>query len=51
MALPVVFDKNKVQKTTLPRLPGGPAVKDPPVEKGKEYKAAPAKDVRGVPKL
>src|SRR5579884_1613272 len=44
-----VFDPNKATKSTGPRLPGGQTVKDPPVEKGKEYVVAPAKDARGVP--
>ena len=44
-----VFDKAKKQKTTGPQLPGGKAVAEPKLEKGKEYKVAPAKDVRPVP--
>ncbi len=44
-----VFDKAKVTKTTGPRLPNGPALKEPMVEKGKEYVVAPAKGVRHVP--
>jgi hypothetical protein len=44
-----VFDKNKKSNTTFPRLPGGQAILDVRAEKGKEYKVAPAKDVRPVP--
>jgi hypothetical protein len=44
-----VFDKTKVTKTTGPRLPNGPALKEPVLEKGKEYIVAPAKGVRHVP--
>ncbi|HEY7311723.1 MAG TPA: DUF1549 domain-containing protein [Gemmataceae bacterium] len=45
-----VFDPAKVTKNTGPRLPEGPPLKEPAVEKGKEYVVAPAKNVRGVPK-
>jgi hypothetical protein len=44
-----VFDKSKAQKSTPPRMPGLKPVGDPKAEKGKEYKVAPAKDVRPVP--
>jgi hypothetical protein len=44
-----VFDPNKTTKSSGPRLPGGLTVKDPTIEKGKEYVVAPAKDVRSVP--
>lgn len=44
-----VFDKSKTQKTTGPKLPGGKPVAEPKAEKGKEYKVAPAKNVRPVP--
>lgn len=44
-----VFDKNKVQKTTGPRVPLGKAIQDPPLVKGKEYKVAPAANVRPIP--
>jgi hypothetical protein len=44
-----VFDKNKKQSTTLPRMPGGKAKDEPKAEKGKEYKVAPAANVRPVP--
>jgi hypothetical protein len=44
-----VFDKAKKQNTTLPRVMAGKAFDEPKLEKGKEYKVAPAKDVRPVP--
>jgi hypothetical protein len=44
-----VFDKAKKQSTTLPRVLGGKPVAEPKLEKGKEYKVAPAKDKRPVP--
>lgn len=44
-----VFDKNKKQNTTLPRMPGGKPKDEPKAEKGKEYKVAPAPNVRPVP--
>jgi hypothetical protein len=44
-----VFDKNKKSNTTLPRMPGAKPVAEPTPAKGKEYKVAPAKDVRPVP--
>lgn len=44
-----VFDKSKTQKSTGPKLPDGKPVAEPKTEKGKEYKVAPAKDVRPVP--
>ncbi|MFO0802988.1 MAG: DUF1549 domain-containing protein [Gemmataceae bacterium] len=44
-----VFDKAKKQSTTLPRVMAGKAFEEPKFEKGKEYKVAPAKDVRPVP--
>lgn len=44
-----VFDKTKKTNATGPRLPGLQALDEPPVEKGKEYTVAPAKDVRPVP--
>src|SRR5205823_1104756 len=40
----------KVSKSTGPRLPGGELLKEPALEKGKEYVVAPAKDVRPVPR-
>jgi hypothetical protein len=46
-----VFDKSKTQKSTGPKLPDGKPVAEPKVEKGKEYKVAPAKNVRPVPKF
>ena len=36
-------------KATGPRLPNGTPLKEPAVEKGKEYVVAPAKGVRHVP--
>jgi hypothetical protein len=44
-----VFDRTKAQKSTGPRLPDGKPVAEPTLPKGKEYKVAPAKDVRPVP--
>lgn len=44
-----VFDKNKKLNSTLPHVPNGKAVEEPKAEKGKEYKVAPAKDVKPVP--
>ncbi len=45
-----VFDPQKLTKTSLPRVPGGQAIKDPELEKGQEYEVAPAAGVRHVPK-
>ncbi len=44
-----VFDRTKTVKRTGPRVPGGKPIAEPKLEKGKEYKVAPAKDVRPVP--
>ncbi len=44
-----VFDKNKKQNTTAPKMPGGKVVEEPKAEKGKEYKVAPAPNVKPVP--
>lgn len=44
-----VFDKAKKQNTTLPRVMAGKSFDEPKFEKGKDYKVAPAKDVRPVP--
>lgn len=44
-----VFDKAKKTHGTTPRMPGGKAVAEAKPEKGKEYKVAPAKDVKPVP--
>jgi hypothetical protein len=44
-----VFDKNKKQNTTAPKIRGGKAVTEPKPEKGKEYKVKPAANVRPVP--
>jgi hypothetical protein len=43
-----VFDP-KLTRTTGPRLPGGPLVKEPTFPKGKEYVVAPGKGVASVP--
>lgn len=44
-----VFDKAKKLNSTAPRMPGGKAVEEPKAEKGKEYKVAPAPNVKPVP--
>lgn len=44
-----VFDKAKAIKSTGPKMPSGKTVAEPKFDKGKEYKVAPAKDVRPVP--
>ena len=44
-----VFDKAKKTHGTTPRVPGGKPVAEAMPEKGKEYKVAPAKDVKPVP--
>jgi Protein of unknown function (DUF1549)/Protein of unknown function (DUF1553) len=44
-----VFDKAKKQNTTAPKMPGGKPVEELKPEKGKEYKVAPAANVRPVP--
>jgi hypothetical protein len=44
-----VFDKAKKPGSTPPRVPGMKPIEDPAVEKGKEYKVAPAANVRPVP--
>lgn len=44
-----VFDKAKKQKSTLPRVMEGKSFDEPKMEKGKEYKVAPAANVRPVP--
>ncbi|MBY0514011.1 MAG: DUF1549 and DUF1553 domain-containing protein, partial [Gemmataceae bacterium] len=44
-----VFDKAKKQSSAVPRVLGMKAVEEPAAEKGKEYKVAPAKDVKPVP--
>jgi hypothetical protein len=46
-----VFDPSKAVKTAMLRVPFGPIVAEPKLEKGKEYKVAPAKGVRGVPQF
>ncbi len=45
-----VFDPAKVTKSTGPRLPEKPPLKEPAVEKGKEYVVAPAPGVPAVPR-
>lgn len=45
-----VFDPGKLTKSTGPRMPKLTPIKEPEVEKGKEYDVAPAKDVRPIPK-
>ena len=44
-----VFDRTKTVKSTGPSLPGCKPLTEPTLEKGKEYKVAPAKNVRPVP--
>lgn len=44
-----VFDPKKAQKTTPPAVPGKKPIGDPKLDKGKEYKVAPAKDVKPIP--
>ncbi len=46
-----VFDPAKVTKSTGPRLPEKPPLKEPAVEKGKEYVVAPAAKSRSVPRF
>jgi hypothetical protein len=46
-----VFDPAKATKSTGPRLPEGPPLKEPAVEKGKEYVVAPAAGGRSVPRF
>lgn len=45
-----VFDPKKTTKASTPHMPDLPAWKEPPVEKGKEYITAPAKNARPVPR-
>ena len=44
-----VFDKNKTQHTIAPKMPYGQAIADVKPQKGKEYKVAPAANVRPIP--
>ncbi len=44
-----VFDKAKKLNSTAPRMPGGKPMEEPKAEKGKEYKVAPAPNVKPVP--
>jgi hypothetical protein len=46
-----VFDPAKVTKSTGPRLPEGPPLKEPAVKKGKEYLVAPTPKTRAVPRF
>jgi hypothetical protein len=46
-----VFDPKKETKKSGPVVPGGIAIKEPVLEKGKEYEVAPANGVRPVPKF
>lgn len=46
-----VFDPAKVTKSTGPRLPEVPPLKEPAVEKGKEYLVAPTPRARAVPRF
>ncbi len=46
-----VFDPKKETKKSLPVVPFGMAIKEPVLEKGKEYEVAPANGVRPVPKF
>jgi hypothetical protein len=46
-----VFDPAKVTKSTGPRLPEAPAIKEPAIEKGKEYLTPPAAKARAVPRF
>lgn len=44
-----VFDKNKVTKSTGPKMPGGKPFAEPKFDKGKEYKVVPAANVKPIP--
>lgn len=44
-----VFDKSKKQGSTPPRMPGMKPLDEPVVVKGKDYKVAPAANVKPVP--
>lgn len=44
-----VFDPSKTVKTALPHVPGAEPMIEPTLEKGQEYRVAPAKGVRPVP--
>jgi hypothetical protein len=44
-----VFDKSKKQGTSLPRVLGGKPFEELTFEKGKEYKVAPAANVKPIP--
>jgi hypothetical protein len=45
-----VFDPAKVTKTALPRVPGGEAFKDPPLDKTKAWLVAPAPGIATKPR-
>src|SRR5262249_29070521 len=45
-----VFDPKKVTKTALPRVPGMPAIKDPPIDKTKLYLVRPTPTTAAVPR-
>lgn len=45
-----VFDPKKETRPGVPGLPGRGRIKEPTLEKGKEYTVAPAKDVRPIPR-
>jgi hypothetical protein len=45
-----VFDPAKVTKTAQPRVPGGPPIKDPPLDKPKAYLVAPASGIAAKPR-
>jgi hypothetical protein len=45
-----VFDPAKVTKTALPRVPGGPAIQDPTLDKSKTYVVAPAAGIASKPR-
>ncbi|MFM7151687.1 MAG: DUF1549 domain-containing protein [Gemmataceae bacterium] len=44
-----VFDPKKTTRSSPPRVPGGKAITDPPVEKSKAYKVPPKDGVVSVP--
>lgn len=46
-----VFDKNKTNRNTGPRLMEAPAIAEPKFDKGNEYVVPPSKDVRPIPKF
>lgn len=46
-----VFDPAKKMKSATPHMPDLPALKEPPLEKGKEYTVAPTAATRPVPRF